>query len=526
MTQNPNRRKMRWWIPLTLIVLAGGSAAYCWFREVNFVEPILIGIGLLTALLLGLWYIFFTGLPWRTRGILVLVAAGLVAGLYFGVKGLTRVEGSIGGSGIPQLVWKWSPKQDGSVGPLVLVPETAASNQPAATAPSREGDYPQFLGPDRSGVLSDIPLRRDWDGSPPKTLWRQPIGLAWSAFAVSGRHAITQEQRREDELIVCYELQTGHALWAHTNHVRFIEAMGGDGPRATPTIHQGRVYAMGATGILDCLDEVTGHLIWTRDVLRENQLSNLTWGNSGSPLLVHDLVVVTGGNQREKSLLAYEAATGKPVWQAGRDGASYCSPALASVAGQEQIIMVNAHSVTGHDPKSGEILWEYSWPDKFAKATQPLVIDTNRVFIAAGYGVGCVMLKVDRSTAGVWSAVPLWKNRDMKPKFSNLVRRGQYVYGLDEGVLACMNLEQGKRVWKGSRYGHGQILMVNDLLLVQAESGDVALVEISPEKPRELARLSALHGMTWNNLVLARDLLLVRNDHEAACYRLPLHSAP
>ena len=89
-----------------------------------------------------------------------------------------------------------------------------------------------------------------------------------------------------------------------------------------------------------------------------------------------------------------------------------------------------------------------------------------------------------------------------------------------------MNLEQGKRVWKGSRYGHGQILMVNDLLLIQAESGDVALVEISPEKPRELARLSALHGMTWNNLVLARDLLLVRNDHEAACYRLPLRSAP
>ena len=525
MNQNPNRRNMRWWIPLALIVLAGGSAAYCWFREVTFVEPILIGIGLLTALLLGLWYIFFTGLLWRTRGVIVLISACFLASLYFGVKGLTRVEGSIGGSGLPQLVWKWSPKQDGSVGPLVLQPEIVSSNQPAATVLSREGDYPQFLGPDRSGVLSDIPLRRDWDGSPPKTLWRQPIGLAWSAFAVSGRHAITQEQRREDELIVCYELQTGRALWAHTNHVRFIEAMGGDGPRATPTIHQGRVYAMGATGILDCLDEATGQLIWTRDVLRENHLSNLTWGNSGSPLLVHDLVVVTGGNQREKSLLAYEAATGKPVWQAGRDGASYCSPALASVAGQEQIIMVNAHSVTGHDPKSGEILWEYAWPDKFAKATQPLVIDTNRVFIAAGYGVGCVMLKVDRSASGVWSAVPLWKNRDMKPKFSNLVRRGQYVYGLDEGVLACMNLEQGKRVWKGSRYGHGQILMVNDLLLVQAESGDVALVEISPEKPRELARLSALHGMTWNNLVLARDLLLVRNDREAVCYRLPLSTS-
>ena len=189
----------------------------------------------------------------------------------------------------------------------------------------------------------------------------------------------------------------------------------------------------GRSGILDCLEEATGQLIWSRDVLRENHLSNLTWGKSCSPLLVHDLVVVTGGEQREKTLLAYEAATGKPVWQAGRDRASYCSPLLASVCGQEQILMVNGHSVTGHDPHNGEILWEYAWPDEFAKATQPLVIDTNRVFIAAGYGVGCVMLKVDRSAAGGWSAVALWKNRNLKPKFTNLVRRGHHVYGLDDG---------------------------------------------------------------------------------------------
>ena len=343
--------------------------------------------------------------------------------------------------------------------------------------------------------------------------------------AVSGRHAITQEQRRADELIVCYDLQNGHALWAHTNHVRFSEPMGGDGPRATPTIHQGRVYAVGATGILDCLDEATGRLIWTCDVLRDNHLSNLSWGKSCSPLLVRNLVVVTGGNQREKSLLAYEATTGKPVWQAGRDSASYCSSMLASVAGEEQILMVNAHSVAGHDTKSGEILWEYPWPDEFAKATQPLVIDTNRVFIAAGYGVGCVMLKIDRSASGAWSATVLWKNRDMKPKFCNLVRRGQYVYGLDEGVLACMSLDQGKRLWKEGRYGHGQILLVDDLILVQAESGDFALVEVSPEKVRELGRFPALRGKTWNNAALVNDLLLVRNDLEAACYRLPLNAS-
>jgi len=517
---------MRWWMPATLVVLAGGTAAYLRAREIEFIEPILIGIGLLTVLLLGLWYIFFTGLRWRTRFLLALLSAGVLAGLYLGVGKLTRIEGSIGGSGIPRLVWKWSPKPEGVGRPLPLEPEAAAANLPDAKAPLRAGDFGQFLGPDRSGILAGLSLGRDWDHAPPTALWRQPIGLGWSGFAVSGPHAITQEQRREEELIVCYDLETGRGLWAHTNHTRFTEALGGDGPRATPTIHRSRVYALGATGLLDCLEEATGRLIWSRDVLGENHLSNLTWGKSCSPLVVQDLVLVTGGEQREKTLLAYEAGGGKPAWQAGRDRASYCSPMLASLSGQEQILMVNAHSVTGHDPRTGEILWEYSWPGEFAKATQPLVVDTNRVFIAAGYGVGCVMLKIDRSSAGGWSAVALWKNRNLKPKFTNLVRRGHYVYGLDDGVLACVDLEQGNREWKEGRYGHGQVLLLDDLLLVQAESGEVVLVEVSPERPRERSRFPALVGKTWNNPALVRDLLLVRNDREAACYRLPLSAAP
>ena len=198
---------MRWWMPAALLVLAAGTAAYFWSREIPFLEPILIAIGLLSALLLGFWYIFFTGLRWRTRWLLVLISTGCLAGLFFGVKRFARMEGSIDGSGIPRLVWKWSPKQEGAARPLILEPEPAAPNQPAGTVPLREGAFPQFLGPDRSGVLTGIPLRRDWDRSPPKTIWRQPIGLGWSAFAVSGQHAVTQEQRREAELIVCYELR-------------------------------------------------------------------------------------------------------------------------------------------------------------------------------------------------------------------------------------------------------------------------------------------------------------------------------
>lgn len=516
---------MRWWIPAALLVIGAATAAYLRRREIAFIEPALLGVGLLTALSLGLWYVFFTGLRWRVRLGLALAGVVFLGGVVFGVKRFTRIEGSIGGSGIPRFVWKWSPRREGPARPLILEQGAGSTNQPDSTAVSARNDFPQFLGPARSGVMTGIPLQRDWARSAPQLLWRQPIGLGWSAFAVSGGHAITQEQRHEEELVVCYELQTGRALWAHTNHVRFSEPLGGDGPRATPTLHQGRVYAMGATGILDCLEESTGQLIWSRDVLGENHLSNLTWGKSCSPLVTPTLVVVTGGVEKEKTLLAYESATGKPAWQAGRDGASYSSPMLATLLGQEQILIVNGHSCTGHAPRNGEILWEYLWPDNFAKATQPLVIDTNRVFIAAGYGVGCVMLQIERSAAGAWSARELWKNRNLKPKLTNLVRQGNYVYGLDDGVLACVNLEQGNREWKEGHYGHGQILLVDDLLLIQAESGDAALVEISPQKPTERARFPALQGKTWNNPALVGELLLVRNDKEAACYRLPLNTA-
>jgi outer membrane protein assembly factor BamB len=153
---------------------------------------------------------------------------------------------------------------------------------------------------------------------------------------------------------------------------------------------------------------------------------------------------------------------------------------------------------------------------------QPVPISTNLVLVATGYGVGCSLLKIEASTGGKWTVSEVWKNRNLKPKFTNLVRRGSHVYGLDDGVLVCLDPATGQRVWKEGRYGHGQLLLVDEVLLIQTERGDVVLVEATPEGHRERARLPALKGKTWNNPVLAGDLLLVRNDQEAACYQLPI----
>src|SRR5262249_16844604 len=153
--------------------------------------------------------------------------------------------------------------------------------------------------------------------------------------------------------------------WKHQHHARFHESQGGDGPRATPTISGGRVYTVGGTGILDCIDGRTGKRIWSRDTLAANELANLIWGKACSPLVFDNKVIVTGGKDSGASLLAYHKDTGEPLWKGGKDEAAYSSPALATVAGTRQILSFNAHSLTGHDPADGKVLWHVDWPDEW-----------------------------------------------------------------------------------------------------------------------------------------------------------------
>ena len=345
--------------------------------------------------------------------------------------------------------------------------------------------------------------------------------------AVSSGGAITQEQRGESELIVCYDLAGGNPLWSHTNAARFSEPMGGDGPRATPTIDHDRVYALGATGILDCLNSATGKLIWTRNVLKDDSLPNTYFGKCSSPLVVDDLVVVTGGMAKRSTLLAFHCGDGSPAWRAGNDEASFSSPELVTLAGSRQILSINAATVTGQDPKDGHVLWEYSWGNnKWPKCAQPVVLDGDRVLLSASFNAGCVLLQIKSSPQGDFSATELWKNRNMKSEFSNLVARDGFLYGLDDGILTCVDLATGERKWKDGHYGHGQVVLAGDQLLVQTEQGPIALVEAKPSAYCEVARLNALSAKTWNTPALAGEFLLVRNDQEAACYRLHKRASP
>lgn len=482
--------------------------------DANFKGWATSAVVLLSLILTLFWFMVLSRYTLRLR----FAVLALLVALVFGIKATTRIDGAINGSGLPNVVWKWTPKREVTAAPVRTQELTALPLH--ADIP----DVPQFFGPARDGVIHNAHLDNDWAAHPPKQLWKQPVGLGWAAFAVAGGRAFTLEQRGEDELVTCYDVVTGALVWSHGHSkVRFVEWQGGDGPRSTPTIDNGRVYALGATGILDCLNAKDGSQVWTRNVLADDQLPNLMWGKSISPLVFDDKVVVTGGDKKGPCLFAYQRDTGAPLWKTGDDQSSYASPTLVTLEGKRVILSSNGNTLTAHDPATGKVLLNHPWGlPKWPRAAQPTLVPGDRLFLSAGYGMGCLMLQIKAGADDQLTATELWSSHKMKTQFNSVHIHNGYLYGLDDGALACMNLETGERLWKDGRFGAGQSLLVDDTILVQSERGDVVLVAAKPDGYHELGRVTALSSKTWNHPVLAGRYLLVRNDQEMMCFELPL----
>jgi outer membrane protein assembly factor BamB len=382
----------------------------------------------------------------------------------------------------------------------------------------RYPDWPDFRGPRRDGRYDGPPIRTDWPHEGLPQLWKQPVGLGYASFVVADGRAFTIEQRRDQEVVAAYDLETGRELWTNGWSGEFVELMGGDGPRATPTYHEGRVFALGALGELRCLDARSGTLIWRRNILADADAGNLPWGMSGSPLIVDDAVIVLPGGRRGKSVAAYARTSGAPIWQALDDTQAYASPMLVTLGGVRQLLIVTASRAVGVTIENGQLLWEYPWAtDMGISVAQPLLVGQDRVFLSAGYGKGAAVFEVSRA-ADRFTTRTVWQNVRMKNKFTSSVLHQGYIYGLDEAILGCVDAATGELKWKGGRYGYGQILLVGDHIVVLTEDGEVVLVEATPQAHRELAKFSAIEGKTWNHPVVADGRLLVRNLREMAAF--------
>ncbi len=502
--------RLRLW-PLPALLLTaclGSAAALRWQNDGTVAVLAAITLFLLLGLLVWVWS--FSRLRGRKRWWGVLCVLLCLAS----VAALVRIRGYTGAT-VPIFSLRWlseaSPELelDSQALPVQLVPTL--------------WDTPEFLGPGRRPRFQTPELARDWNATPPRELWRRPLGEGFSSFSVVGEVAFTQTQQGALECVVCLDWRTGETRWVSADTVRFASSLGGNGPRATPTVHDGRVYALGATGRLHCLDASDGKRLWSQDLPVAFAADAPDWGYSGSPLIVAERVVVSAGGSDGRSLVAFELLTGQLAWGGGHERAAYASPMLAQLAGEQVILCVDNQGLSAHDPESGRVRWQIP-RGRGDNVTQPIVFGADRVFHSKGYGGG----------SGLWTIVAgpgqpdvetVWTNRRlMKTKFHNPVLHAGYLFGLSDGnSLECIDPLAGTRAWRERcDFGHGQLIGTGSLLLVLSEQGELVLVEANPERYVELARLPLFSSRTWNPPVLIGRHLLARNDIEAVCLELPV----
>jgi outer membrane protein assembly factor BamB len=488
-----------------------------------------------------------------------------------GVWTLARTDGIKGSAGA-QLAWRWSPTPEQRLleqarnepEPVAPAPEAAevpavapaekpahqragsatrGSNDPAGdvkaatSAPTntdkgtvttaapgertgRRAEWPGFRGPERDSIIRGVRINTDWAASPPVEMWRRPIGPGWSSFAVRGDVLYTQEQRGDNEVVAAYRVSSGQPVWRHTDPVRFYESNGGAGPRGTPTIDGDRVYALGATGILNALDAATGKVLWTRNTSSDTGVKIPGWGFTSSPLVVDNNVIVAVSG----ALAAYDRSTGDRRWLKPSRGGSYSSPHLVTMDGVTQVLMLGGSGVTSVAPADGTVLWENEW--KGVSIIQPALTADGDVLFASGDamgGLGMRRVSVAHGPNG-WTAAERWTTRGLKPYFNDFVIHDGHAFGFDGSILACIDLNDGARKWKGGRYGNGQLVLLpeQDLLLVLSEDGELALVRATSDEFKELGRFKAIEGKTWNHPALVGNVLLVRNGEEMAAFKLAL----
>lgn len=514
-----------WLVPLIIIaiLLALILLEYLWDRfEISPAHYLKVGMTksfsvMLAPVALFIWLVFFSGFARQTKwSIILLVMVGIIVGF----AAIRKIE--FNGQMRPIVYYRWHQLPQDDLPAL----QVAAALQPGDIL-QNPMDSPYFRGIHHDGSTPQAPEDFQWVSTSLEKLWQHPLGGGHAGISVVGNTVFTIEQRGGDECVVAYDAVSGKPRWSHQYSASFqhSEPMGGNGPRTTPVLENGLLYALGAHGHLHCIDALDGKVKWKTNIIDDAGAKNLEWGMSGSPLVMGETVIVNPGIDPEKktskAVIAYHRLTGKQLWATGSDQAGYASPMQATLAGVNQVLLFDASGLNGLDPQHGMVLWQYPWKTSFdMNCAQPIVVGNDRVFISSEVANGGAMLKISQ-TNGTWTVSEIWKNRYLGIKFSNAVLCDGHLYGLSNGYLTCVNANSGERLWKARQnYGNGQMLLAGRVLVITTESGEVALVEAAPNQFKELKRVPVFSGRTWNVPAIARGRLYLRNHQEIACLRL------
>jgi outer membrane protein assembly factor BamB len=531
---------------LTVLVIFAGWISRVFISEIE--DAIHLGLDVIMVLTLVVasvmmvlwlgWFLLFSRWRWTMR----LTACAMLLMLPVALLKVFRpVHG--GDTNFVRFEPIWASKP----APLPTDSKTESGVDLTTESPS---DFPRFLGSRQNGEVSGIVIDASKFVTDTKTVWKQSSGLGWSGFAARNGFAVTMEQRADKECVTCYEVATGQLKWIYSYSARHLDTinLGRVGPRATPTIHNGNVYAVGAVGNFVCLRGSDGTVIWQKNLnellgikLGERQdadglatqyeeNANLSWGRSGAPLVVDETIVVPGGGpagERRATLLAFDLLTGELRWKSGDEMIAYGSPVLATVAGQRQIMMTAETQVMGFDPVTGQVMWQYARPgqsDGAANTSQVNVVSDTDVLVSKGYPDGGGDRIHLEHVNGTWTATAAWAStKVLKTKLTSPVIHEGFAYCLSNGFMECVQLSDGKQMWKRrGRFGHGQALLVGKHLLLHSESGELFLVEATPDEYRQLGVVKTIDGVCWNTLCLIGNRLLVRSELEAACLEIPV----
>ena len=447
------------------------------------------------------------------------------AALAAGFSALVRTDGVWGDFSFG-FNWRWQPTSEqlaiNEIRNYKKVAKADNIETEAILESLRAAPWPSFRGPQGNGTQSGIRFSDDWNANPPEEIWRRRIGPAWSSFIVGADRLFTQEQREENEVVACYDAKTGDPIWSFETPSRFFESLGGLGPRATPTLADGSIYALGAEGILVRLNAVDGTLVWKADLKEASgRKEPPMWGFSCSPCVESGFVIVHAGGKEDKGVVAFHVQDGQVAWTAPAGEMSYSSIQKIKLLDQSYLCLLSNTGAHLWEPSTGKSLYDYEFSHQGYRACQAQVIEGNKLLIPAGMGTGTRLVEFTSGNSGL-EAKELWTSIDMKPDYNDILVHDGNIYGFDNAIFACIGLEDGKRKWKGGRYAKGQALLLADsgLILVVSEKGELVLLRATPEKHQELGKIDALKDKTWNHPVVVGDRLYLRNAEEAVCYKL------
>jgi len=394
---------------------------------------------------------------------------------------------------------------------VALLPGLAFSLAALAQGPTA-GHWPQWRGASRDGISRETGLLDQWPPQGPPLAWKAAgAGEGFSGFSLSQGRLFTMGARGDTENVLAFDAATGKLLWSTPNGRRFRNSRG-DGPRGTPTVDGERLFVLGASGDLTCLDAASGRVHWTLNVLQQFRASNTNWGLSESPLVVAEKLLVNAGGPGA-SIVALNKRDGSVLWKSQSDEAGYSSPILVETGGVAQVVFLTGERALGLDLRDGRLLWEYPRVSNRTANVATPVVRGNRVFFSSDYGTGCALLELQASGNGV-RATEVYFNRDMRNHHSSSVLVGDYLYGFSSAVLTAMRFTDGTVAWKDRSVGKGSLVYADGHLYCYSENGVVGLVEASPQGYREKGRFRINAGSlpTWAHPVVAGGRLYLRDQ--------------